>query len=34
MADWVKTRGPMQPVVFDNIELEKNLPPSWKPARS
>jgi UDP-glucose 4-epimerase len=34
MADWVKKRGPMQPVVFDNIELEKNLPPSWKPARS
>ncbi len=33
MADWVKKRGPMQPVVFDNIELEKNLPPSWKPER-
>lgn len=32
MANWVKKRGPMKPVVFNNIELEKNLPPSWKPA--
>jgi UDP-glucose 4-epimerase len=31
MADWVKARGPMQPVTFDNIEIEKNLPPSWRP---
>lgn len=30
MADWVKQHGPMQPVVFENIELTKNLPPSWE----
>jgi UDP-glucose 4-epimerase len=29
MADWVKRRGPCQPVVFSAIELHKNLPPSW-----
>jgi UDP-glucose 4-epimerase len=31
MADWVKRRGPATPVKFDNIEIEKNLPPSWRP---
>jgi len=30
MAAWVKERGPMAPVVFKNIELTKNLPPSWQ----
>jgi UDP-glucose 4-epimerase len=30
MAEWVKARGPMAPVTFDYIEVEKNLPPSWK----
>lgn len=30
MAEWVKARGPMAPVTFDNIELTENLPPSWK----
>lgn len=30
MAAWVKARGPMAPVTFDNIEVEKNLPPSWR----
>lgn len=30
MAAWVKSRGPMAPVTFDNIEVEKNLPPSWR----
>ena len=29
-ADWVRKHGPMQPVVFSNIEVEKNLPPSWR----
>jgi UDP-glucose 4-epimerase len=31
MAEWVKGRGAATPVTFDNIEIEKNLPPSWKP---
>ncbi len=30
MAAWVKQRGPMKPVTYDNIEIEKNLPPSWR----
>jgi UDP-glucose 4-epimerase len=30
MAEWVQKRGPMKPVVYDNIEIEKNLPPSWR----
>jgi UDP-glucose 4-epimerase len=30
MAAWVKSRGPATPVRFGNIEIEKNLPPSWK----
>lgn len=29
MAEWAKRRGPTSPVVFRNIELRKNLPPSW-----
>lgn len=29
MADWVKKHGPATPVVFSNIEIRKNLPPSW-----
>ena len=30
MADWVKERGPMEPVEFsEEIELPRNLPPSW-----
>jgi UDP-glucose 4-epimerase len=29
MAEWVKQRGAMQPVTFDNIEVPKNIPPSW-----
>jgi UDP-glucose 4-epimerase len=29
MAEWAKRRGPMAPVVFRNIEVRKNLPPSW-----
>jgi UDP-glucose 4-epimerase len=29
MAAWVKSRGPAKPVEFANIELHKNLPPSW-----
>lgn len=31
MADWVLTHGPSTPVTFDNIEVLKNLPPSWRP---
>jgi UDP-glucose 4-epimerase len=29
MARWVKNKGPAIPVEFANIELNKNLPPSW-----
>lgn len=29
MADWVKRAGPRPPVEFENIEVTKNLPPSW-----
>ena len=29
MAEWAKQRGAMAPVVFRNIEVRKNLPPSW-----
>lgn len=29
MADWVRRKGPAKPVEFTNIELHKNLPPSW-----
>ena len=29
MALWVRERGPMTPVTFSNIEVRKNLPPSW-----
>lgn len=30
MADWVKTTGVRQSKPFEGIEIEKNLPPSWK----
>jgi len=30
MAEWVKRRGPMAPVQFDNIEIYENLPRSWQ----
>ena len=30
MADWVKSRGPASPVTFGDIEVHKNLPPSWR----
>ena len=29
MAAWAKARGPVAPVVFRDIEVRKNLPPSW-----
>jgi UDP-glucose 4-epimerase len=29
MAQWVKSCGPRQPVEFENIEVTRNLPPSW-----
>jgi UDP-glucose 4-epimerase len=29
MAQWAQSRGAVEPVVFKNIELRKNLPPSW-----
>lgn len=32
MAAWARARGPMQPVDFvEQIEVDRNLPPSWKP---
>lgn len=30
MAKWAKDVGPRQSVKFSNIEIEKNLPPSWR----
>ena len=30
MAAWVKENGVKQSQVFKNIEIEKNLPKSWK----
>jgi len=30
MAAWVKMRGPAKPVTFSEIEITKNLPPSWR----
>jgi UDP-glucose 4-epimerase len=31
MADWVKARGPQRPIRFrGGIEVERNLPPSWR----
>jgi UDP-glucose 4-epimerase len=30
MAEWVKSCGPAVPVKFGNIEIVKNLPPSWR----
>jgi UDP-glucose 4-epimerase len=30
MADWVRANGPRASKPFDGIEIEKNLPPSWK----
>ena len=30
MADWVRSTGPRQSQEFSQIEIEKNLPPSWK----
>ena len=29
MAKWVKSKGPATPVEFKNIEVHRNLPPSW-----
>lgn len=29
MAAWVKAHGPARPVTFSDIEIRKNLPPSW-----
>jgi UDP-glucose 4-epimerase len=30
MAAWVKSVGPRPPVSFGNIEIARNLPPSWR----
>jgi UDP-glucose 4-epimerase len=30
MADWARNVGPRLPVTFENIELRKNLPTSWR----
>lgn len=30
MAEWVKRKGATKTVDFDNIEIHKNLPPSWR----
>lgn len=30
MADWAKNVGPRKSAVFERIEVQKNLPPSWK----
>lgn len=31
MTEWVRGQGPAQPVNFDNIEVMRNLPASWRP---
>jgi len=31
MAGWARAVGPRSPVEFNDIELTKNLPPSWQP---
>lgn len=36
MAKWVlelNKRGAFTPVVFDNVEVDKNMPPSWNPKK-
>jgi UDP-glucose 4-epimerase len=33
MAQWVRERGPQDPVEFSEIEIERNLPPSWRVAQ-
>ena len=30
MAAWAKSVGPRKPTVFENIEVLRNLPPSWR----
>lgn len=30
MADWAKEIGPCKGTTFDNIEITKNMPPSWR----
>jgi UDP-glucose 4-epimerase len=30
MARWAKSVGPMEPIVWNNMEIEKNLPKFWK----
>jgi UDP-glucose 4-epimerase len=30
MAEWVRANGPRKSKPFEGIEIEKNLPPSWK----
>lgn len=32
MGAWVKEHGPRRPVEFGDVEVERNLPPSWKKA--
>jgi UDP-glucose 4-epimerase len=32
MAEWVKQHGTREPSIFENIEILKNLPPSWAAA--
>jgi hypothetical protein len=37
MAQWVKEYGSRESSIFDDIEIPKNMPPSWAsvtPARS
>jgi UDP-glucose 4-epimerase len=29
MVGWVRSRGPARPITFSELELTKNLPPSW-----
>jgi len=33
MARWARKVGPQRPIRFDQIEVPKNLPPSWRPAK-
>jgi UDP-glucose 4-epimerase len=33
MAEWVKRHGARESAIFENIEVTKNMPPSWMPAK-
>ncbi len=30
MAEWAKKKGPMDPIIWERVEIDKNLPDSWR----